>query len=50
LRRSTPQKNAAAAALVNFGWRGGDGVPNFFRRGRVPAGGGGRIQRLRGLI
>jgi len=51
LRRSTPQKNAAAAALVNFGWRGG--VPNFFRRrqrGRVPAGGGGRIRRLRGLI
>ena len=44
-------KIAAAAASVNFGWRGG--APNFFRRrrrGRVPAGGGGRIRRLRGLI
>ena len=44
-------KIAAAAASVNFGWRGG--APNFFRRrrrGRVPAGFGGRIRRLRGLI
>jgi len=41
---------AAAAASVNFGWRGG--APNFFRRrrrGRVPAGCGGGIRRLRGL-
>ena len=45
-------KIAAAPASVNFGWRGG--ALNFFfrrrRRGRVPAGGGGRIRRLRGLI
>jgi len=43
-------KIAAAAASVNFGWRGG--APNFFRRrrrGRVPAGCGGGIRRLRGL-
>jgi len=41
-------KIAAAAASVNFDWRGG--APNFFRRrrrGRVPAGAG--IRRLRGL-
>ena len=43
-------KIAAAAASVNFGRRGG--APNFFRRrrrGRVPAGCGGGIRRLRGL-
>jgi len=43
-------KIAAAAASVNFGWRGG--APNFFRRrrrGRVSAGCGGGIRRLRGL-
>jgi len=49
LRRAA--KIAAAAASVNFGWRGG--VPNFFRRrrrGRVLAGCGGGIRRLRGLV
>jgi len=49
LRRAA--KIAAAAASVNFGWRGG--APNFFRRrqrGRVPAGCGGGIRRLRGLV
>ena len=43
-------KIAAAAASVNFGWRGG--APNFFRwrrRGRVPASAGGGIRRMRGL-
>ena len=41
-------KIAAAAALVNYGWRGG--APNFFRRrGSVPAGCGGGIRRLRVL-
>jgi len=37
----------AAAASVNFGWRGG--APKIFRRrqhGRVLAGGGGGIRRL----
>jgi len=44
-------KIAAAAASLNFGWRGG--APNFFRRRRrcrVPAGCGGGIRRLRGLV
>jgi len=44
-------KIAAAAASVNFGWHGG--VPNFFwrrRRGRVPAGCGGEIRQLSGLV
>ena len=44
-------KIAAAADSVNFGWRGG--APIFFRRRRrvrVPAGCGGGIQRLRGLV
>ena len=39
-----------AATSVNFGWHGG--APNFFQRrqcSRVPAGGGNRIRRLRGL-
>jgi len=43
-------KIAAAAALVNYGWRGG--APIFFRRrrrGSVPTGCGGGIRRLRGL-
>jgi len=53
LKSLAPQraaKIAAAAASVNFGWRGG--APIFFRRrrrGRVPAGCGGGIRRLRGL-
>jgi hypothetical protein len=44
-------KNSAAAALANFGWRGG--APQFFRRRRreyVSGWRGGGIRRLTGLV
>jgi len=52
LKSLAPRRTAKiAAASVNFGWRGG--APNFFRRRRrskVPAGCGGGIRQLSGLV